>query len=120
MSFCRIVDEECSALGHLPSIFLLQEAAVDDLDYAVRLQQVFSRDPFESSFERMIQPSNFIPASQVAVDVKILNRRHPGGDPEPDPIVSVHGGPGGGPLQLFELAWQDFTGYYHVRAVRHN
>jgi len=35
--------------------------------------------------------------------------RAPGGNPEPDPIVHLHGGPAGGPLSSFQFG--EYTGY---------
>lgn len=42
---------------------------------------------------------------EVRLAVAIL--RHPDGRPEPDPILRLHGGPGGGYLSVMELAWMD-------------
>jgi len=35
--------------------------------------------------------------------------RAPGGNPEPDPIIHLHGGPGGGPLSSFQFG--EYAGY---------
>jgi len=45
--------------------------------------------------------------NQVRIATAIL--RVPGGDPEPDPVFILHGGPGGGSLKVFELSYTDFT-----------
>ena len=50
--------------------------------------------------------------NQVRIATAIL--RHPGGNPEPDPIINVHGGPGGGPLEIFDLAYPDFTSFFET------
>ena len=42
---------------------------------------------------------------EIRIAVVVL--RHPGGDPEPDPILRLHGGPGGGYLSYMEVAWLD-------------
>jgi pimeloyl-ACP methyl ester carboxylesterase len=41
----------------------------------------------------------------IRLAVAIL--RHPGGNPEPDPIIRLHGGPGGGYLKFMEVAYAD-------------
>ncbi len=49
-------------------------------------------------------------------DVRIATAvlRHPGGNPESDPIIYLHGGPGGGPLPVMDLAWPDFTPFFET------
>jgi pimeloyl-ACP methyl ester carboxylesterase len=62
----------------------------------------------------LIVPENRSDPESPDIRIATAILRHPGGNPEPDPIVSVHGGPGGGPLQIFELAWHDFTSYFET------
>ena len=45
--------------------------------------------------------------NQVRIATAIL--RVPGSEPEPDPVIILHGGPGGGSLRVFELSYTDFT-----------
>jgi pimeloyl-ACP methyl ester carboxylesterase len=62
----------------------------------------------------LVVPENRSDPDSPNIRIATAILRHPGGNPEPDPIVSVHGGPGGGPLQIFELAWQDFTPWFET------
>jgi pimeloyl-ACP methyl ester carboxylesterase len=41
----------------------------------------------------------------IRLAVAIL--RHPDGSPEPDPMIRLHGGPGGGYVRFMEVAYQD-------------
>jgi pimeloyl-ACP methyl ester carboxylesterase len=49
---------------------------------------------------------------EIRVATAIL--RHPGGNPELDPIINVHGGPGGGSLKVFDLAYSEFTPFFET------
>jgi pimeloyl-ACP methyl ester carboxylesterase len=50
--------------------------------------------------------------NQVRIATAIL--RHPGGNPEPDPIIVLHGGPGAGTLDYFDLAYTEFTPFFET------
>jgi pimeloyl-ACP methyl ester carboxylesterase len=62
----------------------------------------------------LVVPENRSDPDSPNIRIATAILRHPAGNPEPDPIVSVHGGPGGGPLKIFEFAWPDFTPWFEA------
>ena len=65
-----IADKQGAADGLLPRLTLRVVSPVDDLDATVALQLVGGIDVAHAALERMVEPGNFIPLPEVAIDVE--------------------------------------------------
>ena len=67
--------------------------------------QLAETQPVDCGYLVVPEDRNNPSSPDIKLAVAIL--RHPGGNPEPDPIIRLHGGPGGGYLRFMEVAFQD-------------
>src|SRR5690606_15953632 len=72
----RVENEVGPPLGLLPAVFGRVEAAVEDAYASVRTQRVLGAHPGQAALEAVVEPGDFVPGAQVAVQVEIRDRRH--------------------------------------------
>lgn len=62
----------------------------------------------------LLVPENRSDPASPTIRVATAMLRHPGGNPEPDPIVYIHGGPGGGFMRVFDLEYETLTNFFET------
>ena len=71
-----VADKIGLAFNPLPALFRTVVALVYHPYTAIVTQPVFRGHLLQTAFKRMVEPGNFIPCSQVAIDIKAGNRRN--------------------------------------------
>jgi pimeloyl-ACP methyl ester carboxylesterase len=62
----------------------------------------------------LVVPENRGDPDSPSIRIATAILRHPGGNPESDPIVYIHGGPGGGFMQVLDLEFETLTEFFET------
>jgi pimeloyl-ACP methyl ester carboxylesterase len=62
----------------------------------------------------LVVPENRGAPDSPSIRIATAILRHPGGVPEPDPIVYIHGGPGGGFMKVLDLEYETLTQFFET------